>query len=68
METEKTAKRVFNYKKLILDDINPNQGTNIIKEYYSNIYPELINATINGPEIINGELHFTFASKVGEFG
>ena len=63
-----TAKRVFHYKKMELDDINPNQSAKQIMEHYSTVYPELINATCNGPEIKEGELHFTFASKVGEFG
>jgi PRTRC genetic system protein C len=63
-----TAKRVFLYKRQELDDINPNQSPKQIMEHYSTVYPELINATVNGPEIKDGELHFTFASKVGEFG
>lgn len=64
----KTAKRIFSYDGEKLDDTNPNLGVNQILEQYATVYPELINATVVGPEIKRDELHYKFEVQLGDKG
>ena len=63
-----TAKRIFKYDDQVLDDTNPNLPVSAILEQYSTVYPELTNATIQGPEIKKGELHYEFKVELGSKG
>ena len=57
-------KRSFKYKDITLNDI-PNMSLEEIKDFYSNTYPELINANISAPDVVGEEIVYTFSSKVG---
>jgi len=63
-------KRVFKHDKKLLNDIDPSLTEHEILDVYSNQYPELVNANVEGP-IINqekGEAVYTFSSSIGTKG
>ncbi|PSK90851.1 PRTRC system protein C [Taibaiella chishuiensis] len=61
-------KRVFIYKDTQLSDPSINLSKEAVLNFYANTYPELNNATIDGPEIKDTELHYKFLSTLGTKG
>lgn len=39
-----------------------------VRNFYANTYPVLTTAIIDGPEIINDEIQYTFSSHIGTKG
>lgn len=63
-----SLKRVFLYNGTRLADLNPALSPAAVKDTYSAMYPELLNAEINGPVITPTELEFTFHRTTGTKG
>ena len=66
-------KRVFLYKKngkdIRLEDPDTSLAPAKVAVFYSNIYPELNNASVNGPKYTDkGEAIYTFSSTIGTKG
>lgn len=63
-------KRVFKLsdKKTELTDPNPNMSIEEVQKFYSGKYPELTNATINGPKVIEDKAEYSFTATVGTKG
>lgn len=66
-------KRVFvhnkNRKEIRLDDPDPSLPPAKVAVFYSNIYPELNNASVSGPKYTDdGEAIYTFSSTIGTKG
>lgn len=61
-------KRVFNYKSEKLTDPNPGLTPAEVLDFYSDKYPELVNATMTGPNIKDDSLEFDFSVKFKEKG
>jgi PRTRC genetic system protein C len=61
----KTLKRVFKYGKLTLSDPDPIMEPKDVMQFYSGQYPELTNASLEGPSIENDEIMFEFGKTVG---
>lgn len=60
--------RVFMHKGKALDDPKPELSPDWVLGFYSNTYPELTTATIDGPEIKDGKAVYSFQSTVGTKG
>lgn len=65
-------KRVFSFthngQAQELEDPNPNFTTEEVKRFYSDRYPDLLNASIVGPEIVNDKEVFSFKTVIGTKG
>lgn len=61
-------KRVFEYKKEKLADPNPALTPAEVIDFYSDTYPELVNATMTGPKIEGDNAIFNFEVKFKEKG
>ena len=61
----KTLKRVFKYGKLTLSDPDPIMEAKDVMQFYSGQYPELTNASLEGPSIENDEIVFEFGKTDG---
>ena len=59
-------KRVFLYKGKELPEVMGSPEANLT--HYSTLYPELVNATITGPEIKDGKAIYTLEPKTGTKG
>ena len=55
-------------KEIGLPDINPNVSPEEVKRFYHVQYPDLLRATIGGPELLNGKAKYTFTSKTDSHG
>ena len=60
--------RVFKHKNNTLQDPNPAFTPEQVLTYYTNQYPELVTASINGPEIKDEKATYEFKSVVGTKG
>ena len=67
LQTE-SLKRVFNYKGEELQDPNLGLTPAEVLDFYSDKYPELVNATMSGPNISEHKAEFTFEVKFKEKG
>lgn len=63
-----TAEREFRYNGVALKDPDRNLSIEKVREFYSTMYPELVNAAIEGPENKENKLVYTFARAVGTKG
>lgn len=69
MEVKTLSREFINSKtKQVLPDPNPDMTPDKVREYYSNQYPELLNCSIQGPEILSTKLKFTFSTSIGTKG
>ncbi len=59
------ATRVFSYNGVELPDPGVNMSTEEVKEIYAITYPELNNATVEGPDLRGNTLVFKFTRAVG---
>jgi len=60
--------RKFKYDSMELDDINPSMTPEEIRDVYSANFPELVSASIEGPERKGNVLFITFRKAVGSKG
>lgn len=71
MATETTIKvipRVYRYNQIPLEDPDPEWSPEQVKEFYANIYPELTQAIIEGPELSDTGCKYTFRKSAGTKG
>jgi len=61
-------KRIFIHKEIELDDPNINLNVNDVLDFYSGQYPELTNASVEGPEIKEDKIVYKFQSNIGTKG
>lgn len=68
----KTMKRGFSFQKngktIELSDPELNMSPDEVLAFYANTYPELTTATVQGPEIKNDEVVYTFKTTIGTKG
>ena len=62
------AVRVFKYNGMELQDPGVAQSVEEVREFYANLYPELNNAEIEGPEHKAGKIIYEFRKAVGTKG
>lgn len=62
------AVRVFKYNGMELQDPGIAQSVEEVREFYANLYPELNNAEIEGPEHKAGKIIYEFRKAVGTKG
>ncbi|MFM0210410.1 PRTRC system protein C [Paraburkholderia sediminicola] len=67
MKTE-TLAREFRYNGAKLTDPSPTFSLQQVRDFYGNTYPEIVNAEIEGPEIVGNKNVFTFRRAVGTKG
>jgi len=63
-----TREFVNSKTKQALPDPDPNMTPDKVREFYSNQYPELVNASVVGPEVFKSKIKFTFSSTPGTKG
>lgn len=51
-----------------LADPDPTMSPDKVMAYYSNQFPELVNAHVRGPEVLTNKLKFKFVTGVGTKG
>ncbi len=62
------TERIFSYAGLSLPDLDRKLSPEEIKAAYSNQYPELATAAINGPEAVGDKLRYEFVRAIGAKG
>lgn len=62
------AVRVFRFNNMPLQDPDPKQTPEEVKEFYARIHPELTNAEIEGPNAKGAEIVYEFRKAVGTKG
>lgn len=60
--------RTFKYNSLILEDPDPNMLPEEVKDFYGNIYPELTQSVIEGPDLSENGMQYSFTRAVGTKG
>jgi PRTRC genetic system protein C len=65
---KKELDRGFKFGEIVLTDPNPSFTTNQVLDFYSDQYPELVNANITGPTIENDVMVYKFGASVGKKG
>lgn len=60
--------REFKYNSVKLADPSPAFTLQQVRDFYANIYPEIINADIEGPEQVGDKHVYTFRRAVGTKG
>ena len=66
--TVKPITRTFKYNALSLDDPGSDLSPEQVKEFWSDVYPELTQAIIEGPDHIEDREEYTFRRAVGTKG
>lgn len=59
---------MFFFKDIQLSDPSQSLSKESVLNFYANTYPELVNATIEGPYIKDNEVHYKFVSTLGTKG
>jgi PRTRC genetic system protein C len=67
MEVQK-ATREFRYNSVVLPDPDPNMSLEQVRDTFSTLYPEIVNADIEGPESAGTKVVYTFRRAVGTKG
>lgn len=67
METS-LIEREFRYNAVRLGDPAPTMTLTQVRDFYSNVHPELTSADIDGPELMGGKHVYTFRRAVGTKG
>lgn len=60
--------RVFKYGKIKLADPDPGMAPKDVLNFYSGTYPELTNASLEGPKIVDDKAVYEFGKTVGTKG
>ncbi len=67
MKTE-TLAREFRYNGASLTDPSPGFSLQQVRDFYGNTYPEIVNAEIEGPDVVGNKNVYTFRRAVGTKG
>ncbi|MDR6445569.1 UNVERIFIED_ORG: PRTRC genetic system protein C [Burkholderia sp. 1263] len=67
MKTQALA-REFRYNGAKLTDPSPTFTLQQVRDFYANTYPEIVNAEIEGPDVVGNRNVFTFRRAVGTKG
>ena len=67
MEVKK-LERIFIHGDVELKDIDDAKSADQVLDFYSGQYPELTNASVTGPEVVNDRLEYKFSTSVGTKG
>jgi PRTRC genetic system protein C len=67
MQLERTKRRFF-YLGLELADINEQLTPEQVRDSYCSLYPEIVNASVEGPEVVDGELQYRISRILGTKG
>jgi PRTRC genetic system protein C len=67
METT-ILEREFRYNAVMLADPSPAMPLTQVRDFFANVYPEIISADIDGPELVGGKQIYTFRRAVGTKG
>lgn len=60
--------REFNYNSVKLPDPSPTFSLTQVRDFFANVYPEIVNADIEGPEVIGNKNVYKFRRAVGTKG
>lgn len=64
--------RVFKFKKdgkeVVLQDPNPKFNLEEVQKFYSGTYPEMTNATLEGPKVVGDKAEYKLTTVVGTKG
>ena len=60
--------RVFEHDGKELADPSPDMSPENVLAHYSNIYPALTTATVQGPEVKDGKAVYSFNTSIGTKG
>lgn len=52
----------------IYPDVNPSYTPDQVRDFLSNQFPHLINAKIEGPEVLSSKLKYKFVTTIGTKG
>jgi len=63
--TVDTTKRVFRFNGMELPDINPAMKPDEIQRYYSDAYPQLVNAVVKPAQYEGDKMVFEFKHDIG---
>lgn len=63
-----TVNRLFVYSGITLPDPDPSLSPEQVKEYYMAIYPELVNASVEGGDFDGTSQNFSFRRGTGTKG
>lgn len=66
--TVNDVERQFLYNGVKLPDPGPGMSVEQVRDIYSNQYPDIATATIEGPTEKNGVMEYEFKRKVGTKG
>ena len=61
-------KRVFKYNNMKLEDPDVKMTVEEVKQFYSNVYPEITQSVTEGPEYKGKEMVYSFTRAVGTKG
>lgn len=64
----KILPRKFKYDSLLLDDIDSDATPEEVMAGYSDLYPALTGGHVEGPEVTEDALVYTFVTKIGTKG
>jgi PRTRC genetic system protein C len=67
MQTQELI-RAFKHGSVALPDPSPSFTIGQVRDFYANVYPELLNADIEGPETVGNKQTYTFRRAVGTKG
>ena len=67
MEVTKST-RTFKYNGVVLQDPGPAYSLEQVREFYATLYPEIVNAAIEGPTISGTSTVYEFRRAVGTKG
>lgn len=67
MQTEALT-REFRYNGARLADPSPTFSLQQVRDFYGNTYPEIVNAEIDGPQVVGNRNVYTFRRAVGTKG
>jgi PRTRC genetic system protein C len=63
-----SLERSFTYNGVVLPDPGPALALEEVRDVYSATFPEIVSASIEGPEQKNGKLVYAFRKAVGSKG
>ena len=66
--TTQALERSFNYNGATLPDPMPNGTLEDVRDIYSATFPEIVSASIEGPETVGGKLVYKFRKAIGTKG
>lgn len=64
----KQLEREFNYNGVRLADPLPSMTLVQVRDFYANVYPEIVSADIEGPKQVGNKIIYTFRRAVGTKG